>query len=410
LIPAKALEKAISRGRVFPSSTRPPRNESFQDQNKSKKVVMLLSNPATSDQRPLREAHALAADGVPVTILAWDRERETKLDTRFSDGLVVKRMRLRAGHGTPMYTVPKLFVFYVWCLAHLVGKRVNAIHCHDVDTLPVGFIVHALKLGRVKLVYDMHDLPEVFLRFFPLVSLTQKITFTFCRRFVDMIVIVAESSIGYLGRRGFTRSKLTVVTNTPSISEASFRVRRGLELRVFYYGWLGKERGVDSLLKAAQILPNVTLTLAGRGELENRIKRLERDFPNLKYLGWLDARQIDAEARNSDLLPTLYEPRNKNAQLAIPGKLMTAMSLAMPCLVPAGSFQETVVSRFNCGLVVNVTNASEVLEAIRRLGNDADLYNKLGKAGYDAFRDNFSWEVMASRLVGAYRIMLAISA
>lgn len=368
---------------------------------------MLLSNPATSDQRPLREAHALAEQGIPVTILAWDREGETKLDARFSDGLVVKRMRIRAGHGTPMYTVPRLFVFYAWCLAHLVGRKEIAIHCHDVDTLPAGFVAHALKLGRVKLVYDMHDLPEVFLHFFPLVSITQKITFMFCRRFVDMIVIVADSSIGYLTQRGFPKSKMTVVTNTPSIREARFRVRRDRELRIFYYGWLGEERGVGILLDAAQTLPNVTLRLAGRGKMENQIKRLEKELPKVKYLGWLDAKQIESEAGNSDLLPTLYEPRNKNAQLAIPGKLMTGMSLSMPALVPAGSFQATVVLRFNCGLVVDFRDPSKVLEEIGRLADDVELYNKLGKAGYDAFESNFSWEAMASRLVESYTTLLS---
>jgi glycosyltransferase involved in cell wall biosynthesis len=406
LTPADALERARLGFRSAFASFHLDRDDSIKDKSNLKEVVMLLSNPATSDQRPLREAHALAQSGITVTILAWDREGETKGDTRFSDGLIVKRMRVRAGHGTPMYTVPKLFVFYVWCLAHLIGQKMNAIHCHDVDTLPVGFTAHVLKLRRVKLVYDMHDLPEVFLHFFPLVSVTQKITFVFCRRFVDMAVIVADSSIAYLTQRGFAKSKMTVVTNTPSVREARFRVRRSRELRIFYYGWLGEERGVGTLLRAAQTLPNVILTLAGRGNLEGQIRKLQEDFQNIKYVGWLDTKQIDLEARNSDLLPTLYEPRNMNAKLAIPGKLMTSMSLAMPALVPAGSFQATVVSRFSCGLVVDVKNSSEVLEAIGRLANDNDLYNKLGKEGYDAFQTNFSWEVMASRLVDSYATLL----
>jgi glycosyltransferase involved in cell wall biosynthesis len=406
LIPAEALEQVHIGRRIVSTSYDPAGSGLAEDKSKSRRVVMLLSNPATSDQRPLREAHALAERGIPVTILAWDREGETKVDARFSNGLIIKRMRIRAGHGTPFYTVPRLLIFYVWCLAQLIGLKVDAIHCHDVDTLPAGFVAHALKRGRVKLVYDMHDLPEVFLHFFPFLSWTQKITFAFCRRFVDMVVIVADSSIGYLSQRGFAKSKLTVVTNTPSIQEASSRVRHGRELRIFYYGFLGEERGVGTLLKAAQTQPNITLTLAGRGNLESRVRSLEEEFRNIKYLGWLDVKQIDLEARNSDLIPTLYEPRNRNAQLAIPGKLMTAMSLSMPALVPAGSFQETVVSRFHCGLVVDVRNPSEVLEAISRLANDVELYNELGKAGYNAFRSNFSWEVMASRLVDSYAAML----
>ena len=77
-----------------------------------RRIVMLLSNPATFDQRPLKEAHTLARAGWPVTILAWDRELETRSDSVFGDGLVVKRMRVGAGHGTPFLTLPKLLLFY----------------------------------------------------------------------------------------------------------------------------------------------------------------------------------------------------------------------------------------------------------------------------------------------------------
>jgi glycosyltransferase involved in cell wall biosynthesis len=370
--------------------------------NAGKNVVMLLSNPATTDQRPLREAHALAQAGFPITILAWDREGETKRDTRFPDGLVVKRMRIEAGHGTPFLTVPRLIIFYIWCLTHLLGRNSKVIHCHDVDTLPAGILAVTLMRSRPKLVYDMHDLPEVFLRFFPLVSQTQRITLAFCRKMASMIVIVADSSIDWLSSRGFDKSKLTVVTNTPSISEARLRIRTSNQLRIFYYGWLGKERGVGVLVKAAQSIPNVSLKVAGRGDLEKLIRTAEDQFQNIKYLGWLDTREIDAEALQSDLIPTLYEPRSRNAQLAIPGKLMTAMSLSTPALVPLNSYQAKVVDQFGCGLVVDPRNTDEVLNAIRRLASDIALYNELGKAGYDAFRSYFNWEVMQSRLVNSY--------
>src|SRR5215467_1122912 len=102
------------------------------------RVVMLLSNPATFDERPLREAHALAKSGFDVSILAWDRESATQSDSRYPDGLEIRRMRLPAGHGTPLITVPKLMIFYMWCFVHLTITGFDVLHCHDVDTLPVG--------------------------------------------------------------------------------------------------------------------------------------------------------------------------------------------------------------------------------------------------------------------------------
>ncbi|HZW85268.1 MAG TPA: glycosyltransferase [Nitrososphaerales archaeon] len=115
------------------------------------RVVMLLTNPATYDQRPLKEAHALSAAGYSVTILAWDREEAMPRDSLFDDGLLIKRMRVRAGRGTPFLTVPRLFLFYAWCVVRLLAMHVDVIHCHDVDTLPAGFAAKALKAARPRL-------------------------------------------------------------------------------------------------------------------------------------------------------------------------------------------------------------------------------------------------------------------
>ena len=253
---------------------------------------MLLSNPATFDQRPLKEAHYLCGAGTDVTILAWDRELETESDSAYADGLVIKRMRLSAGHGTPFLTVPKLMLFYLWCLAHLVGARVDAIHCHDVDTLPAGYAGKFIRLGRPKLVYDMHDLPEAFLRFFPFTRFTQAVSLATARRASSAIVVVNDRFVSHLGRLGFDRSKLVVVMNSPPAESGRKGKRRGGAFNVLYYGWLGEERGVRLLVEAVKGLEGVTLTLAGRGDLESYVREEASRNPAIRFLGWLRMKDL----------------------------------------------------------------------------------------------------------------------
>jgi len=376
---------------------------------RKKRIVMLLSNPATFDQRPLKEAHSLCRAGKQVTILAWDRELETESDSIFKDGLVIKRMRVRAGHGTPFLTVPKLVLFYAWCVAHLAGLATDAIHCHDVDTLPAGYAAKAVKLWRPKLVYDMHDLPEAFLRFFPLTTVTQKVFLSTSRRAAALIVVVNDRFVSYLGRLGFKRSKLVVVMNSPPIGSGRKERPRGEEFNVLYYGWLGEERGVKLLVEAVKGLGGVTLTIAGRGELEPYVREAASGDPSIRFLGWLKMDDLEPVIVQADLIPSLYEPKTRNAQIATPGKLLTAMSLSIPSLVPAGTYQAEIVARFHCGIVVNWQEAGDVRGAIMELSTDRTVYDSLAQASYAAFVSHFSWEVMSERLTNAYDRVLSTS-
>ena len=370
---------------------------------------MLLSNPATFDQRPLKEAHSLCRAGRQVTILAWDRELETDSDSVFRDGLVIKRMRVRAGHGTPFLTLPKLLLFYTWCVAHLAGMAADAIHCHDVDTLPAGYAARAVKLWRPKLVYDMHDLPEAFLRFFPLTTITQKISLSTVRSAAAAIVVVNDRFVSYLGGLGFPKSKLVVVMNSPPTRSGRKARPRGEEFNVLYYGWLGEERGVKLLVEAARGLGGVTLTLAGRGELEPYVREAASGDASIRFMGWLKMADLEPLIEQADLIPSLYEPRTRNAQIATPGKLLTAMSLSIPSLVPSGTYQAEIVERFHCGVVVNWHDPGDVRRAIMELSTDREAYDSLAEASYAAFVSCFSWEVMEGRLAGAYDRVLPTS-
>jgi len=377
-----------------------------RDGQRKQTITMLLSNPATFDQRPLKEAHFLSRAGWRVTILAWDRELETEHDSVFDDGLVVKRMRVGAGHGTPFLTVPKLFLFYLWCLAHLLFTRTDAIHCHDVDTLPAGFAAKALKFNRPKIVYDMHDLPEAFLRFFPFTRVTQSVFLAGAKKMADSVVVVNDRFVPYLGRLGFEKRKLVVVMNSPPLAAAGRERKRSGNFRVLYYGWLGEERGVRLLVDAVQGLEGVALTLAGRGEFEHFVRDAAAKNPSIEYLGWLKMPELEPLIEEADLIPSLYEPRTRNAKIATPGKLLTAMSLSIPSLVPAGTYQAELVEKYACGIVVDWTDVGDVRRAISRLASEPQLYAKLSSASLEAFRSYFSWEVMGARLVAAYEGLL----
>jgi glycosyltransferase involved in cell wall biosynthesis len=373
---------------------------------RSKTVAMLLSNPATYDQRPLKEAHSLASRGYSVVIFAWDREDTTKRDTNFSDGVEIKRMRLFAGHGTPLLTVPRLFIFYTWCAIHLAASRFAVVHCHDVDTLPVGIWVKTFKVRGSKLVYDMHDLPEVFLRFFPMTKFLQSVFLASSKKLADLVVVVNDGFVEYLVPIGFKKSSLVVVMNAPRLAEGRRRERGPGPLQVLYYGGLEEERGVHLLVEALGGAAGVELTLAGRGHLASWLKSVQDRQSNVEFAGWLSMERLKPLIDRADLVPYLYDPATPNARLATPGKFLTALSLSVPALVPSESFQAGVVDKFGCGLSVPWGSAPAIRAAVEKLSADPAFYKAMAESAYRAFASSLNWEIMESRLSKAYELLV----
>ena len=102
----------------------------------------------------LKEARALIAAGHEVTAIGWDRAGSLP-ETEERAGLEIHRVRTS---GSMRLLWKDLFRNPVWWrrAVHIArGLPFDAIHCHDLDTLPIGDRLKELT-GR-PLVYDAHE-------------------------------------------------------------------------------------------------------------------------------------------------------------------------------------------------------------------------------------------------------------
>jgi len=372
--------------------------------NAGKGILMLLSNPATYDERPLREVNSLVRNGYEITILAWDREDGFPRQT-LSNGLLIRRFNFKSPYGQSIRTVISFFFYYVWCIFSSFTLNFRVIHCHDVDTLFCGILIKMLRLGRIKLIYDMHDHPASFLEKFPKAHFLVKVVFAMAKRYADHVIVVNDDFLEYLSKMGFQRRKMTVVMNVPSKSECSnFNVanRNRGKFTIFYYGDIGVRRGVHKLIEAVKDIKCVELLFAGKGDLVPMVKNIEKKYNNVKYLGWISTSEIDRLVKKADLIPSLYMPNNINHILASPGKLFTAMAHGIPVLVPEGTYQAKIVRKYDCGIVVDMNDTAKVREAIIKLASSPELCRRFGENGIKATRELFNWEVMDQRLSYLY--------
>jgi glycosyltransferase involved in cell wall biosynthesis len=155
--------------------------------------------------------------------------------------------------------------------------------------------------------------------------------------------------------------------------------------------------------KLARALKNVELLLGGRGKLVPLVKNLQRNYPNIKYLGWVSTSEIERIIKQADLIPSLYTPDNINNILASPNKLFTCMSEGIPVLVPKGSYQAVIVKRYNCGLVVDMNNIPEIKNATLELFSSPEKSLALGSNGIKAINSALNWQLMEKYLLDLYK-------
>src|SRR5690349_5267112 len=117
-------------------------------------VLMLLTNTYDPDPRVRQEALTLLQMGCQVRLLAWDRDCRSPLH-ELIEGIQVDRIRLASTHGRGTTQLFFYLLLYFRFFLRAWRTPFDIVHCHDLDTLPVGFFIGKCK--RKPIVYDSHE-------------------------------------------------------------------------------------------------------------------------------------------------------------------------------------------------------------------------------------------------------------
>ena len=342
-----------------------------------KVVLMLLTNAYDPDPRVRQEALALIGMGGRVRLLAWDRDLKAPA-TALMEGVEVERVYLSSAHGRGTTQI----FFYAWLYLKMLWRglrtRFDVVHCHDLDTLPLGFILGKLK--HKPIVYDAHEsFPDMLERNVHATvrrGLVRLEDF-FIRR-IDLLITVGEKLRGHFAERGARRS--VVVGNWKRLGDFSRtelqnrEVRRGLgipdsALAVVCITQLLKDRKIEELLAAAEECPDVYVILGGKGVLEERIVEVATTNPRILFVGFVSGKQIADYTCAGDAVYYGFDPDNPNARFSAPNKLYEALAAGRPLIT--GDFGEIadVVRVAECGIVLPTYSAEEIRRALDALAN-----------------------------------------
>ena len=363
-----------------------------------KVVLMLLTNAYDPDPRVRQEALALIGMGCRVRLLAWDRDLKAPA-TALMEGMEVERVYLSSAHGRGTTQI----FFYAWLYLKMLWRglrtQFDVVHCHDLDTLPLGFILGKLK--RKPIVYDAHEsFPDMLEgNVHRAVQSGLFLLENFFIRRIDLLITVGEKLRRHFAERGARYS--VVVGNWKRLGDFSRTDQQNLETRrglgipdgatvVVCITQLLKDRKIEELLRAADECPDVYVILGGKGILQGRIVEAAAANPRILFVGFVSGRQIADYTCAADVVYYGFDPQNPNARFSAPNKLYEALAAGRPLLT--GDFGEIadVVRQADCGIVLPKYSAEEIQKALALL-NNREIRNSMAHRAGECGRATMNW-------------------
>ena len=369
------------------------------------KKILLAQNSAFIANRLPRAAKALKDANYEVDILNWNRGVnaaviEAATENFKHEGITVYSIYCgNTPYGKGIITIVNKLLFIIKVILFLCkkGKQYKVVHAIDFDLgLPVFLAKLINPTLKYKIIYDIADFVETFHSPIPIFvrkmikGISEKIM-----KSAEIIIIPDRNRLSNIPK--VLHDKTIIINNSidPPNLEVEYPIKQSSSLlNVFYYGALSRDRGIELLLQQQDIC----IWFAGKGELQEDIKRAAEINSNINYLGYLSLPEILSVASRMDIIYMVYDPSYQHNQIASPNKLYEALYLGKPCIVSEGTSIDLFVDKYDIGYVTkfDAVSLNQTLCEIDQL--------ELLKKGQNAklIYPQFSWEHSKIKLIENY--------
>ena len=166
------------------------------------------------------------------------------------------------------------------------------------------------------------------------------------------------------------------------------------DFHCLFFGKMIPLHGLDVIIEAARIAPEIPFRIAGTGQLEGL---LESNLPsNLDWVKWVDHDRIPQELWAAGCALGIFGTTEK-ALRVIPNKAYEALACGTPLVTSDTRASREFLVDGESALLVPPGDPAALATAIRRIAADPALAERLSKGGLDLYRRRASEAVLGQR-------------
>jgi glycosyltransferase involved in cell wall biosynthesis len=275
----------------------------------------------------------------------------------------------------------------------------------------------------VRFVFDHHDLcPELFDARFPdrrllgrAVRLLEMLTFRTAHHVIETNESHREIATGR-GRR--LERDVTIVRSGPDLTRLRRvadqpALRRGRPHLCCYVGIMGHQDGVDTIVRAAQVIvhemgrEDIHFALMGFGDCFEELRALTTELDldeHITFTGKVGNDELAAHL-SSGTVGLSPDPKTDFNEHCTMNKTLEYLAFSLP--VVTFDLRENVFSAGDAGLIVTTPGPTSFAKAIVELVDDPDRRRRMGAIGRARVEGDLAWDRQASTYVHTYERLLS---
>jgi glycosyltransferase involved in cell wall biosynthesis len=220
-------------------------------------------------------------------------------------------------------------------------------------------------------------------------------------RAADLVVADTEAHAAYLAElTGARRVEVCFVGAEERVFRPGWRPEE--PFTALFVGKLSPLHGLETILGAARLVPELRFRVVGRGQLD---RLLAGRPPNVEHVSWVDYAGLPAELHRASCALGIFGTSGKAGRV-IPNKAFQALACGTPLVTADTPAARELLRDGESALLVPPGDPAALAAALRRLAHDRSLAESLSAGGLVTFLARASETVLGPRWRGLIEALL----